>query len=427
MTEAAAPTSAPAAAPAAPPSAPSSPAPSPASPASPAPDDGEDFFSTTNNFHEFVEKVENRAKNRPKETPEPKSRQTLEQPKETAPPESTEEPIAPVDEPVVDPDAPPPDVAAQQAAELEQWGKFKEWMQMGGKPPAELEDVPVELPDGRIETWGEVMRGNMRQDDHTRGWQEMQAREKRADAAVNAYKQHFEQIENPDPVKGGEAMYEVYTRGKRRAAFMEAAKKLATDQQEDFTHAEGYAIAFARRERLLDQNGQPLWQHRDVDKAYNDALKERERIRTDRDIGREREWENERLRQQTQQTQQQTQAAEYGKNVEKQLEQLRPRAFKALGILHDAENSQIFRRKLAARAEQTGAQVLTPELVMEAARMTRDHLASERAQRQGTGTKPQQRQFTPQLGGGGGKIPKPESTEDMTDEQFAKKFGLRSW
>jgi hypothetical protein len=424
MTEAAATTTgAPAAAPAAPQSA-------PASPASPAPsaDGDEDFFSSSDNFHEFMGKVEARAKAQQKAPPKPpeqKSQQTMEQPKVTAPTEELGE--APTEELGTETPA-ELDEAAQQAADAEQWGKIKAWMQTGGEVPAELAEVPIQLPNGRYETMAEVVKGFMRQDDHTRGWQEAQTIKQQSEAAVNAYKQHFEQIENPDPKLGGEAMYEVYTRGPRRAAAMEMARKLAIDEQEDITHARGYAIATAMRERLLDQQGQPLWNHRDVSKAFDEALKERERIRADRDMGRQRDWENERLRQQTQQTQRQTQQQEYGKNVEKQLEQLRPRAFKALGILHDAENSQIFRRKLAARAEQIGpGATLTPELVMEAARMTRDHLENERAARSGNGTKPQQRQFQPQLGGGAGKIPPKASEEYIDDEAFAKKFGIRSW
>lgn len=403
-----------------------------------------DMFSDATSFHDFQQQVKARDKQQRAEANAQKPKPPLsaaktqtkpaesQQPKEQQPVE-TPPPEQPLGEPPPDappeetPAEPPPDPTQEEAAEQELLGKVRDWMKNGGEVPAEMLDVPVPLPNGRLEPLSEVIKGYMRQDDHTNGWREMEQVKAQSQAAVQAYEQHFTQIEDPDPVKGGEAMYEVYTRGPRRAAFMEAARKLALDEQEDITHAQGYAIAFARRERLIDQQGQPLWNHRDVSKAYDDAIRERERIRFDRDMGRQREWELERERAQNRAHQQAKKQVEVNQTVENQLRQMRPRAFKQLGIADDSETQVLFRRKLAARAEQVAATVLTPELVMEAARMTRDHIERERSGSNGNGhaAKPAARPYQPQLGGGAGKMNGSQKAEPMTDEQFAAKFGLR--
>lgn len=419
---------APVAAPASPVAAPKPPTPKPP-PSAQGPSD--DLFNSADSFHEYSKLAQERydANSRAEAKPPPApvvSRETMTPPPEGEPLETAPEVDANAPAPEVDPNAVAPDVAAQQAADLEQWSAFKSWMQTGGELPDELADVPIQLPNGGIETMAEIVKGFMRQDDHTNGWREMQAREQRADAAVNAYKQHFDQIEDPDPIKGGDAMYEVYTRGSRRKAFYQAALKLAADERQDNLLAQGAALAFAREEGLVDAKGEPLWQHRRVDRALQEALKEREQVRTDRDMGRQRDWENQRLRQQNEARTNDEAVAANSAKITKQLDQLRPRAFTALGLLHDAETIQIFDRKLQARVQQTNAKVLSGELVMEAAKMTRDHIAhmGKPAAKPAAKLKP----FTPSLGGGGsppnGKAPE----DDLSlDENFARKFGIRSW
>lgn len=399
------------------------------------PGDDSDMFDEADSFHGFMDQVKAREKALAKKA-EPKT--TIAQPKVTAPPAAAESDEGELEDEgdegddaaalaaAVDPDGAPDAeaLAAEQAADAEQWAKIKAFMKQGGEVPEELKDVPVVLPNGSIETWGEVMNGFMRQDDHTRGWQEADAKVQRAEGALNAYKQHFDAIDNPDAKLAGEAMYEIYTRNGRRKAAKEFAIKLAGEEQEDIDAAWGTMIAVGRRLGINDPN------HHEMKNAYERALADREARREQQDQNRAQQWEIDRLKNTRNQEAEQAKAAELQKNVQKQLEQLMPRAFKGVGVQMDAETDMIFRNKLSARLQQTGAVKITPELCVEAAKMMRDQLQRDREARAGVRkAKPKPKGFTPTLGGGSGPAKKPGSAgEDLSDDDaFAKKYGLKSW
>lgn len=328
-------------------------------------------------------------------------------------------------EDTLDPNAPPPVAAApeeQAAKDAADLAAHREMMASKTLPFDQFKDFVVELPDGDVETFEEVAKGRMRLKDHTRAYQQWGEKEERYQQHIGAYETHFQQID--DPNTGGDAMYEVYSRRGNRKQMMDMARKLAVEEAEDRDHAEGYKIAVMRRYGIQDP------EHHLAKKAFDDALADRESRRIEQDRMRGVEFQNQRLQQQQQQRQQQGLVEETAARINKQLDQLRPRAFAAFGVLDNAKNEAQFREYLAAILKKTGAPKITPELCMEAARCTRDDILDARkAANGGKGGAPQARPgFRPSVGAtGGGQIRGNQPEPGLTPEALGKKFGLKSW
>lgn len=429
-----------------------------AAPAAPAPNtngsslaDDSTFIPSSGSFHEYQKQLADRAKAlkakdqakpaqpraatapQPVKPAEPAAPaepiQALSQPGEPAPPADSQEAVPQEAQPEPAPDSPEALAAAQaaQQADQELLSKVKDWLAMGGDVPDFMADVPIRLPNGKFEPMSEVIKGFMRQDDHTNAWKQREAEKQEWTAKLNAYETHFKAVDDPDPMKAGDALYEIYTRNGRRKAAMKFAEKLAQDEEKDILSARGTMMAYAQKYGIQDQNDYRLRE------AFNSALAERQRFREMEDTNRAQQWEIERSKKQIQDRTQQDQQLEYGKRVQNQIAQLMPRAFKAIGMSVDAQVEQIFRDKLHARAVQTNAAEITPELVLDAARMTRDHMETYSQRLSGAapgGSAVQRNPPQPRLGAGSGKIagsdPK-NNTQDLTTEDFAKKFGIRYW
>lgn len=334
-------------------------------------------------------------------------------------------------EDLVDPNAPPPLAAApeeQAARDAADLSKFRA-LTKGELAPEEafemLKGVMVPMKNGDhvdYETLEEVAKSGMRLRDYHRNFQQWGEKEQRYQQHIQAYETHFQQID--DPNTGGDALYEVYSRRGNRKQMKDMALKLAQEEQEDIDHANGYAIAVARRHGIQDVNDYR------VQKAYADALADREARRVEQDRMRGVEFQNQRLQQAQEQRQQQNLVEETAARINKQLDQLRPRAFQAVGVLDNPKNEGLFRDFLSAILKKTGAPKITPEICLEAARCTRDEiLDSRKAANGGRQAPPQQRPgFRPSVGAtGGGQMRGNQPPEGVTPESIGKRFGLKSW
>jgi hypothetical protein len=319
----------------------------------------------------------------------------------------------------VDPDAPPPQLEAQAQAALDQEhaAAFRR-LKSGEMTPEELfelvKDQLVPMKNGddvEYEKFGEAIENGMRRRDHTRNFVEWEKKEQSYQGQLQAYKTHFDQI--GDPEKGGEAMYEVYSRQGWRKQMQQMAQKLAVEEQEDRDHAYGYAIAVMRRHGIQDQS------HHMVQKAFDDALAERERIRIERDERRGVDYRNQQLEESQRQRVQQTEAAQGAERINRQLDQLRPRVFKQLGLLDNAKNDARFREHLTYQVRKTGAAKITPELCLAAAQELREEILDERKGRAPKAAAAPQPGFTGRLGAsGGGKIAGNQPQPGLTVESM---------
>jgi hypothetical protein len=355
------------------------------------------------------------------------------------PPNSMGQPGAPAETPpegdlaedVADPNAPPPMAAspeeqlAKDAADLAQFRA----LQSGQISPEDafelLKKVVIPQKHGdevEYETLEEVAKAGMRLRDYHRQFQQWGEKEQRYQQHIQAFETHFQQID--DPNTGGEALYEVYSRRGNRKQMKDMALKLAQEEQEDIDHANGYAYAVMRRHGIQDPNDYR------VQKAYQDALADREARRVEQDRIRGIEFQNQRLQQAQEQRQQQALVEQTAAKINKQLDQLRPRAFAAVGVLDNPKNEALFRDFLGAILKKTGAPKITPELCMEAARCTRDEILDARKAANGGRAAPQPPRagFRPSVGAtGGGQMRGNQPPEGVTPEAIGKKFGLRSW
>lgn len=409
------------AAPAAAPTA--APAPAPSSAATPPP-----ALYASDSWHGFQQQLAERraqgATESAPNTPEPKGLEkalaegAVPEPKPGAEKPADHQPAAEQAQQAAPAEGQTPEAALEADRQL--LDKARGWME-SDKVPEEFMDRLVEVKYGNTSRWeplGEALKSVMRQGDHTREMTKIKAEREDWARKEAAYTQYFESIN--DPEKGGQNIYEVFTRNGLRKQLRAASEKLAQEEEEDLSMARGAAIAFAQRHGIRDGNDYRLRE------AYDKAVAERARFREMTDGESQKEFTIQQLRSQQQQRVDQAAQAEYHATVERQLAQLRPRAFKALGILDNAKNDQRLRSHIAAIAQQQGANTITPELVTEAARALRDDIEDERRSGNDNGsapTPPTPKPFQPTLGASGaGKFSGQKSPWDGTVESFEEQF-----
>ena len=419
---------------AAPASAPSAPAPAANSGGGSAPPAVPPALVTTDSWHDFNAQLQARAKalksqQSPSESapnsPQPKGisngltaaeQDTTAGAADPAVPELGEQQPDPQQ-----PQAPDEAAAAAAAADAALLDKVKAWL-AGGDLPEELLKALVPMKNGdqlEYETLEEMKAGRMRLRDHTRAQQQRQREAAEQTQQIQAYQSHFEAI--GDPETGGEAMYEIYSRNGMRKQLKQAAEKLALEEEEDRDLARGAMIAVMQRERIQDPND-----HRAV-AAFKRALAERERFREMDHVVRAKDERLQRLQQQQQVRNDEAAQAEFRATIDRQLAQLMPRAFSAVGLNDTDANRMDFRRNLAALYQQQGAQGLTQQLVADAARITREDLEYREQQRaqaaNGNGRPAAPRPGLPTLGAtGGGKIAGAQPQRGLTVEDYEAKF-----
>lgn len=304
--------------------------------------------------------------------------------------------------------------------------KAKAWMASDEVPEEFLKKL-VKLKNGdshEFETFEEYQEQRMRQRDFTRNMQEMDRERAQYKENLGFYEGHFQAIfdDANDGAAGGEAMYEIYSRAGKRKQLLALGRKLAGEEQEDIDGANGIGLAIMQRMKIQDPRD-----HR-VQDAIKKEFERRQAMRDGSARTKSLEYENQRLKKLSQQRELEAQNMQQGNTAKKQLEQLRPRAFQALGLDHaDPIQLQDFQEYLHAIIRQEGAEKLTPQLVMKAARCVLDRLKKQGAGN-GNGQAPRQHQgFQPQLGAGGGPISGAKKTEQWHSDSFAEKFGMPKW
>jgi hypothetical protein len=219
-------------------------------------------------------------------------------------------------------------------------------------------------------------------------------------------------------------MYEIFTRNGQRKQLRQAAEMLAHEEQEDIDYANGAGYAVMMRMRIQDPNDYR------VQDAISKARTERERWREHGHQTRARDFQIQQLEAQQQARVDEAAQTEVRATIDNQMAQLRPRAFKAIGIPDNALNDQRLRAHMGAIARQQGLAKVTPELVMDAARALREEIDDERRAANTNGTPPAAtpKPFTPSLGAGGaGKISGAQKRNGSTVEEFGEKWGVRGW
>lgn len=345
--------------------------------------------------------------------------------------------LADADVPPADPNAPPVEGDGQNAGptqeDLDLLAQIKSWRD-GDSVPSELAEKLlgkkyIELKNGddvEYETFEEIKNGRMRAKDHMRGVQTRDAERAEEQRVRESYDSHFHSIGHPET--GHEAMYETYTRNGMRPQLKKLAEKLAVEEQEDIDNANGVAYALAMRLGIQDMKDYR------VQNARAEALARAEQNRVRDDQSRSEKFEIERLRKANQQRQDTGKQEQHMAVQRKQLEQLRPRAFEALGMDHENPiHRETFNDWLGAAIRTHKVKQLTPEIVMSAARAARDELRDRENARNGVAPKAPVRAFVPQLGPGGGGARQQPSNQPGTNGQghsadsFAAKFIKRPW
>lgn len=420
-------------------------APTPAPAAAPNGASAPEQLHAGQSFHEFQQQVQDRLKAaQPQGQPPGAPKTVAPQPKPLAEiQQQAALEAAKLDQPVPDPgsktleqtpaeldpnappaEAQPPEGTPQVSKEdLDLLAKFKAWMAGESIPEDLLAKLPVPLKNGEeieYESLDEVRAGRMRQREFIRSQQKFDQERQQWAQEKGFYEGHFNAIfsDENEGAAGGDAMYEIYTRAGKRRQLLALGKKLALEEQEDIDGANGAGYAVMNRLGVKDPK----------DYRVQEAIKrEWERRQRDRESGarsRALEFENQRLKQQTEQRQQENQSQEHWATQRKALEQLRPRAFEALGLAHDNPlHRQTFDMYLNAVIQQEKVNKVTPELVMKAARAAMEELKEGR---KGPGPAPAARGFQPQLAGGAAPI-KGAQPKQWHAETFAEQFKMPRW
>lgn len=413
--------------------------PAPAAPAPAAPNGGPPpTVHAGNNFEEFRAQVQARAERlKPPVKVQPAA--ATQPPTQPAQPTEPTPPAQPTEQPT-DPNATPQETAPQPTdpqdpnappqitqEDLQLLAKAKEWM-ASDRMPEEFMKRLVELKNGdeiEYESWEEVRKQRMMQRDYTRAMQQ-HLREKEAwQQAEAAYKGHFEAIfsDEQDGRAGGDAMYEIYTRAGKRKQLLALGQRLAREEQVVIDAANGMGYAIMQRLGIKDPNDYRV--QRAVRQEYARRHAELEREARTRAMA----WENEQLKKSVEARQRETQDSEFFAGQRKSLEQLRPRAFTAVGLNHDdPTHRQHFNVYLDAIIRQENANKLTPELVLKAARAAREEVEVQRKKLASAGQAKLAKTpgFQPQLGVGGGAPAGAQPTQWHSDS-FAEKFKMPRW
>lgn len=349
------------------PSAPSAPAANPTAPS---------IRATASNFMQVME-----SKNAapilqppPPPAPAPAPPKPVEQPLLGAPPANDNEPAAPElgNEPAPEPPLEPETILDVPDAEL--LTKAREWQSSDYLPDdflGKLVEVEIKLDDGskrtELVTAKEMRDGYLRQSALSRAQtrihherQQMQAR----DANVRA---HFEKIQNP------ESFLQEYEDRGYGPVLEQVALRIAERRVNERNLIEAAGLA-AQQRYGCDPNDRRVWDAKR--QAEQELVARRESAVELRRAQAERDALAARAKQDGQTADVSAQAA----TMRKQLDQLRPIAFKAFRVHDNASTQKEFARHLLAQMEVAGSYEVTRDVVMTAARTLSEELADARAQ-----------------------------------------------
>lgn len=289
-------------------------------------------------------------------------------------------------------------------SDAEMLARAKEW-QSGDLFPDELLDKlhPVKI-NGREQyvDGKELRQGYMRGGDYRRQFAEAQQVHQRAQQTEQYYQHHFEAI-RPNQPAAAENMLEIYERNGYGETLEKVAVLIAKRRREVNRIAQGAGYAAMHEYGTQDENDHRVMQAME---AARNRLKAAYAVETKE---RQLEFERSQLAQTKQQTQHQQETEQYKALYERQLNQLRPLAFRANGIKDTAANRQAIARHLGnVIAAQGFNGDITRDMLMEAARDLRDELADTQAQERSLDqrpTQPQRRPLPPRGAGMGSGAP----------------------
>jgi hypothetical protein len=222
----------------------------------------------------------------------------------------------------------------------------------------------------RFVDYNELRQGYMRGADYTRQGSELKAREQQLAAQAKSMQEHFEAIKDPNQ------MLEIYERNGYSDQLEKVAELVAQRRVEhrSLVRAAGRAAA----ERLgfsyeQIQAGQAD-NHREVVEAMQRTDARLKQTRQTEIENRKLSFERERFEREQQAARHAAEVAQHKETYDRQLNQLRPGAFKAHGIKDTAQSRTAFLRHLGEviQLEGLGPDGITRAQVMSAARNLRE-------------------------------------------------------
>jgi len=315
---------------------------------------------------------------------------------EGAEPAAAPAPADPGSEPELDAQGLPQDPANDQGAEEQQEAapgtlsdaeiiaKFREWEQSDLAPEEIFADKlhPVKVRgQERYVDYNELRQGYMRQADYTQRGQELKQKETQVEGYRKSIEEHFSSVKDP------EQFLEIYERNGYSDVLEKVAERIQSRNAEhrSLVIAAGRAAAERLGFSVQDIKAGHADNHRDVIAAMQSTD---QRLRQTRAI----EIENRKLAYEKQKFEAERQAATHQQEVQKhqqtydrQLNQLRPGAFKANGIQDNQGNRIAFLRHLGdvINLEGLSPEGITRAQVMAAARSMREELEDRMQQERG--------------------------------------------
>lgn len=303
-----------------------------------------------------------------------------------------------VTEPDVDPSASPEEHADAEQAPVEEQrpegllsdadiiAKYREWEQSDLAPEEifadKLHPVKVRGQDRYVD-YNELRQGYMRHGDYTARGNELKQKEQQVAQQQRSIQEHFETIKDPDQ------MLEIYERNGYSDQLEKVAEKIAQRRVEhrSLVIAAGRAAA----ERLgftADEIRQgQADNHREVVAAMqrtDDRLKQTRQVEIE---NRKLAFERERFHAETQAQKHAQEVAQHQQTYQRQLDQLRPGAFRANGVKDTQQNRVAFLRHLGevVQLEGLAQDGISRAQVMSAARNLKEESEDRLQGEQGLG------------------------------------------
>jgi hypothetical protein len=271
----------------------------------------------------------------------------------------------------------PQETAPDAATDLDALSKYREWEQSDMFPDEMLGKLHELKANGitRYVDTNELKQGYIRGVDYRRFHAEAQQVQGRAQQYETSMRQHFEQIRDPAQ------MLEIYERNGYGDTLYGMAQLIAERDREDRGMIRAAGIDVMQRRGINDPN------HREVVDAMKRAEERVKAMRKSDIDGRRNTFDRQQLDARAQQERSQTQTQQHYANYEKQLNQLRPLAFKAFGLEDSAAHRSRLLVHLKGVIDSNGGitnEGLTRDLIMTAAR----DLAEERETDRNAGRAP---------------------------------------
>ena len=267
--------------------------------------------------------------------------------------------------------------AQAELADAEALTKFREWQNSDLFPDEMADKWLHELKvAGRVQyvDTKELRQGYMRGGDARRMYSEAQQVQQQAQSYTQSMNQHFQAVRDP------EQMLEIYERNGYGETLEKVARLIA--ERVSSTRRVVRAAGLAAMEQYGTQDPND---HR-VRAAMEATERELKRSRAVDVEQRRLAFERSQFDQSRTQTQTQQETAQHLAQYERQLNQLRPNAFRAYGIKDSASHRQALARHLGNVIATRGfGGDITRELVMEAASDLKEELEDRIAAEQGAG------------------------------------------